>query len=87
MVDDWKVSQSGDLPPSVWQFLKRRRFFGLIIPEEYGGLGFSAAAHSAVVTKLASRSVTAAVTVMVPTERVAPILVLSKSLLLLRVSP
>jgi acyl-CoA dehydrogenase len=38
----------------------------MIIPEEHGGLGFSAAAHSAVIVKLASRSVTAAVTVMVP---------------------
>jgi acyl-CoA dehydrogenase len=38
----------------------------MIIPEEYGGLGFSALAHSAVITKLSSRSVTAAVTAMVP---------------------
>jgi acyl-CoA dehydrogenase len=50
----------------VWDFIKRHRFFGMVIPEEYGGLGFSAIAHSAVVVKLASRSVTAAVTVMVP---------------------
>ena len=42
------------------------RFFAMVIPEQYGGLGFSAAAHSAVVVKIASRSVTAAVTVMVP---------------------
>ncbi|MGH7419228.1 MAG: acyl-CoA dehydrogenase, partial [Candidatus Rokuibacteriota bacterium] len=49
-----------------WDFIKRHRFFGMVIPEEYGGLGFSAIAHSAVVVKLASRSVTAAVTVMVP---------------------
>lgn len=66
MVDEWQVSQDGDLPPEVWDFLKRHRFFGMIIPAEYGGLGFSAIAHSAVVTKIASRSVTAAVTVMVP---------------------
>jgi acyl-CoA dehydrogenase len=65
-IDDWDVTQRGDLPPEVWELLKRERFFGMIIPEEYGGLGFSAAAHSAVVVKLASRSVTAAVTVMVP---------------------
>ncbi len=66
MVNEWEVVQRGDLPPEVWDFIKRRGFFGMIIPEEYGGLGFSAAAHTAVVTKLASRSVTAAVTVMVP---------------------
>jgi acyl-CoA dehydrogenase len=63
---DWEIVQAGDLPQTVWQFLRRERFFGLIIPEQYGGLGFSAQAHAAVVTKLASRSITAAVTVMVP---------------------
>jgi acyl-CoA dehydrogenase len=66
MVREWDVAQAGDLPPAVWDHLKRHGFFGLIIPEPYGGLGFSAAAHSAVIVKVASRSVTAAVTVMVP---------------------
>jgi acyl-CoA dehydrogenase len=66
MTDDWDVTQRGDLPPEVWTHLKKHRFFGMIIPEEYGGLGFSALAHSEVITKLSSRSVTAAVTAMVP---------------------
>jgi acyl-CoA dehydrogenase len=66
MLDEWQIQQAGDLPREVWSFLKEHGFFGMIIPKEYGGLEFSAAAHSAVVTKLASRSVTAAVTVMVP---------------------
>ncbi len=66
MLDDWDVSQRGDLPPEVWRFLKEKGFFGMIIPEQYGGLGFSAAAHSEVVVKISSRSLTAAVTVMVP---------------------
>ncbi|HXI02633.1 MAG TPA: acyl-CoA dehydrogenase, partial [Candidatus Saccharimonadales bacterium] len=66
MLDEWEISRSGDLPPDVWRFLKDKKFLGMIIPEEYGGLGFSARAHSAVVTRLASRSLTAAVTVMVP---------------------
>jgi acyl-CoA dehydrogenase len=66
MLDEWKISQKGDLPPEAWDFIKKNRFFGMIIPEEYGGLGFSAIGHSAVVVKLSSRSVTAAVTVMVP---------------------
>jgi acyl-CoA dehydrogenase len=65
-LDEWQVQQAGDLPPEVWTLLKERGFFGMIIPKRYGGLEFSAAAHSAVVTKLASRSVTAAITVMVP---------------------
>ncbi|MCH7717236.1 MAG: acyl-CoA dehydrogenase [Gemmatimonadetes bacterium] len=66
MVKEWEVVQAGDLSPETWAFIKQNGFFGMIIPEKYGGLGFSAAAHSAVVVKLASRSVTAAVTVMVP---------------------
>ncbi|MEX0591335.1 MAG: acyl-CoA dehydrogenase, partial [Xanthobacteraceae bacterium] len=67
MVDDWKINwELGDLPPEVWAFLKRHKFFGMIIPKKYGGLGFSAFAHSEVVRKISSRSAAAAVTVMVP---------------------
>src|SRR5438093_8856708 len=66
MVDEWTVEKADDLPPEAWRFIKEKKFFGMIIPEEYGGLGFSAIANSAVVTKISSRSVAAAVTVMVP---------------------
>lgn len=67
MLDDWRIThEEKDLPPEIWQFLKREGFFGLIIPEAHGGLGFSAHAHSQVVMKLASCSIVAAVTVMVP---------------------
>jgi acyl-CoA dehydrogenase len=66
MLTDWEVNQSGDLSREVWEFIKHQGFMGMIIPEEFGGLGFSAAAHSAVVRKLSSRSVALAVSVMVP---------------------
>ncbi|MCB1754381.1 MAG: acyl-CoA dehydrogenase [Gammaproteobacteria bacterium] len=67
MLDDWQITHElNDLPPKVWKFIKDQRFFGMVIPKQYGGLGFSAMAHSEVVTKLASRSVTGGVTVMVP---------------------
>ena len=67
MLDDWQITHElHDLPPHVWQFLKDRGFFGMIIPKQYGGLGFSALAHSEVVMKLSTRSGTAAVSVMVP---------------------
>ncbi len=67
MLDDWQVTrEQQDLPPAVWEFLKKERFFGMIIPKEYGGLEFSARGHSEVVVKVATRSITAAVTVMVP---------------------
>ncbi len=67
MLDDWDITHTRrDLPPAVWDFIKRQRFWGLIVPKQYGGLEFSHFAHSQVVMKIASRSVTAAVTVMVP---------------------
>lgn len=67
MLDEWKINwEWRDLPPEVWAFIKRHKFFGMIIPKEFGGLGFSPYAHSEVVRKLSSRSLTAAVTVMVP---------------------
>ena len=66
MLDDWKIQQDRDLPPEVWDFLKCERFFGMVIPEQFGGLGFSEIGHSRVVTRIASRSIAAAVTVMVP---------------------
>ena len=67
MLDDWVIShQLGDMPPEVWDFLKARGFFAMIIPKRYGGLEFSAYAHSCVLAKLASRSATCASTVAVP---------------------
>jgi len=67
IIDDWNITeQLHDLPQPVWDFMKQQHFFGMIIPREYGGLEFSAHAHSSVVMKLATRSITAAVTVMVP---------------------
>ena len=67
MLDDWDIVHiDKDLPKEAWDYLKKEKFFGMIIPEEYGGLGFSALAHSTVVTKIATRSCSAAVTAMVP---------------------
>jgi acyl-CoA dehydrogenase len=66
MTDDWQVYQDRDLPEDVWEFCKREGFFGLNISKEYGGLGLSGSANSAVVQKLASRSLPLAITVMVP---------------------
>jgi acyl-CoA dehydrogenase len=65
-LDDWQIQQLRDLPTSVWSFMKTNGFFGMGIPKEFGGHGFSAIMHSRVVTKISTRSVAAAVTVMVP---------------------
>jgi acyl-CoA dehydrogenase len=56
MVSDWEIYRRKDLPPAVWDYLKQERFFGMMIPKDYGGLGFSNLAYSAVMVKLASRS-------------------------------
>ena len=56
MINDYQVLRDRDLPENVWQFIKEKGFFGMIIPKAYGGLGFTAHGHSQVVTKLASRS-------------------------------
>ena len=67
MLDEWKVvAEDRDLPPEVWQFIRDKGFFAMLIAKEHGGLGFSAMAQSAIVTRIATSSLTAAVTVMVP---------------------
>ena len=66
MTKDWEVFKKRDLPPQVWKYLKEKKFFGMIIPKEYGGLGFSAYGHSCVIEKLVSQSQVLAITVMVP---------------------
>ncbi len=67
MLDDWEVThERRDLPPAVWEFIRKRGLFGIIVPKEYGGLGFSNYAHSQIVLKISSRCSTAGVTVMVP---------------------
>lgn len=66
MLDDWQIHRNGDLPANVWSFIRENHLMGMIIPREYGGLGFSALMHSQVVMKIATRSPDAAVSVMVP---------------------
>jgi len=66
MTNDWEVFKKRDLSTEVWQYLKDEKFLGMIIPKEYGGLGFSALGHSAVIQKMASRSQVLAITTMVP---------------------
>ncbi len=63
---DWQIFQNRDLSEESWEFIKTKKFFGMIIPKEYGGLGFSATAHSKVIEKLVSKSQVLAITVMVP---------------------
>ena len=67
MLNEWEITNDlHDLPPRAWQFIKDQGFLGMIIPKAFGGKGFSALMHSAVIVKLTTRSGTAAVSVMVP---------------------
>ncbi|MGH8801615.1 MAG: acyl-CoA dehydrogenase, partial [Casimicrobiaceae bacterium] len=67
MVSDWETTNVyKDLPPAVWQYIKDHGFLGMIIPKAYGGLGFSAYAHSQVINKISTRGGTLAVSVLVP---------------------
>src|SRR3546814_10420946 len=67
MNNDWDITHvRADLPPEVWQFIKDNKFFGMIVPKEYGGLGFTALANHKVIQKLASMSSVVSSTVGVP---------------------
>ena len=67
LMDDWKATQTDyDMTPQTWKYLKDKGFLGMIIPKKYGGLEFSAYAHSQVVSKLSTRSSALGVSVMVP---------------------
>lgn len=67
MCDDWNiVYHHADLPAEIWDYIKKEKFFGMVIPKKYNGLGFSALGHSTVIAKIATRSISAAVDIMVP---------------------
>ena len=67
MTDDWDITHvRADLSPELWDYIKRNKFFGLNIPVEYGGLGFSALMNHKVIQKLASISTVVSSTVGVP---------------------
>ena len=66
MINPWKIWKTREIPPEVWDYIKKGKFLGMIIPKEYGGLGFSALCHSEVIMKMASRSLPTTISVVVP---------------------
>ena len=67
MTNDWEITHDrADLSPEIWEYLKKQKFFGMIIPKQFGGLGYSALAHHKVIQKLASISSSLSSTVGVP---------------------
>jgi acyl-CoA dehydrogenase len=67
LLDDYDIdNRRKDLPPEAWELIRKHGFFGMVIPREFGGKGFSQYGHAAVIMKIASRSISAALTVMIP---------------------
>jgi len=67
MIDDWQITHvDADLSPALWDYIKKNKFFGMIVPKEYGGLGFTALGNHKVIQKLASMSSVVSSTVGVP---------------------
>ncbi len=66
LINDNDIAQARDLSEEVWTYIKKHKFLGIVIAKEHGGLGFGASAHAAVITKIATTSSSAAVSVMVP---------------------
>ncbi|MDR3478749.1 MAG: acyl-CoA dehydrogenase [Gammaproteobacteria bacterium] len=67
MIDDWDITHNrADLPPEMWTFIREQGFFGMVLPKEHGGKGFSAFAHSQVLVKCYGRSSSVASTIAVP---------------------
>lgn len=66
ILDDHKITEDRDMPEEFWERCKKQGFFGMIIPKQYGGKGFSAHGHSQVVQMISTRSSSAAGTVTVP---------------------
>jgi alkylation response protein AidB-like acyl-CoA dehydrogenase len=55
--------RQGELPPEFIEELKQFGLFGLVIPEEHGGLGFGSAAYSRALQEIARYDASVAVTV------------------------
>ncbi len=67
MLNDWQFCREfGDLPQEVIEFIHKHKFLGLIIPEEYGGLHFSAYAQTRILTKISAVNGIAAFYIAVP---------------------
>ncbi|KYG61095.1 acyl-CoA dehydrogenase [Bdellovibrio bacteriovorus] len=66
MIDHWQIYKTKEIPQDIWDYIRKEKFLGMIVPKEYGGLGFSALCHSEVIMKLSSRSISVAIQVMVP---------------------
>jgi len=66
LLNDHDVSVNRDFSKEAWDYMRSEKFFGMKIPKEWGGLGFSTHAVSSVLQKLATQCFDANATVAVP---------------------
>jgi acyl-CoA dehydrogenase family protein 9 len=58
-----KWDAAGELPPELIEEIKQLGLFGLIIPEDFGGMGISTSAYSRTIQELSSHDGSVAITV------------------------
>src|SRR5947209_7675644 len=61
-IDSRKLDRSGEMPPELLQSLREIGLFGLIVPEEHGGLGLSNSGYARVMQQVSMYDVSIAVT-------------------------
>ena len=66
MSNEWELLKAKKLCDSTKEFLKTEKFFGLGIPKQYKGLGFSPFAIAKIIEKLNSHNSPLAIMTMVP---------------------
>ena len=76
MIDRYEITRTRRVPEAVLAYLKEQGFFGLLIPKEYGGKGFSALLRSCVMAKLSPVSGIVGAYVIIPNSLGAAELIL-----------
>lgn len=66
LLDDHEVTTNKDFTAEAWDYMRDKGFFGMKIPKEWGGKGFSTMCVSSVLAKLGSHCFDANATVAVP---------------------
>lgn len=64
--DGYAIAQSREVPQELIDFMAEKGFFSLLIPREYGGMGFSTLARSAIMAKVTPASGTLSSYVVIP---------------------
>jgi acyl-CoA dehydrogenase len=76
MIDRYEVTRTRRAPEPVLAYLRKQGFFGLLIPKEYGGKGFSALLRSCMIAKLSPVSSIVGTYVIIPNSLGAAELIL-----------